>query len=246
MDPKERIRNAKENPSPYEDRYVAFVDVLGWSEIVERSVSDPLALSPVSEAAEIIKMAPEWAEETNEICRGAQKAGLDVAMDLRVSHFSDTFVLSTPADDIAEVPLWMMVGGLCRRLLECGHYTRGAIVRGLVRHTPGVLFGPAIIRAHHLESRVAKYPRIIISPEAETAFHAEYAVRHDFDGLKHLDILHPIKATADDIEKLQGLREMARGLSLRDASRLDLVAKHKWFLGYVEEKLKRATMELAG
>jgi hypothetical protein len=246
MDPKERLRQARENPSPYEDRYVALVDVLGWSEIVARSVTDPSALSPVAEGAEIISMAREWAEETNEITRAFREGDIELNSDTGVSHFSDTFVFSLPVDPTAEVTLRWMVGELCCRLLDCEHYTRGAIVRGLVRHTPSVLYGPAVISAHELESRVAKYPRILVSPEAEPALESEYLVRRDFDGMKHLDILRPIKATADDILRLEKLREMADRRALRDANRLDLVAKHRWFAGYVDETLERARREAAG
>jgi hypothetical protein len=246
MDPKERLRQARETPSPYEERYVALIDVLGWSEIIARSVADPGALPLVAEGAELISMARDWAEETNAITRALQNDFQQLNTDTRVSHFSDTFVFSLPIHVTAEATFRWMVGELCVRLLECGHYTRGALVRGLVRHTPSVLYGPAVVCAHQLESRVAKYPRILISPEVESAFETDSTVRRDFDGLLHLDILRPIKATADDIPRLEALRTMAETRAVEDADRLDLVAKHRWLLGYVNETLERARREIAG
>jgi hypothetical protein len=242
----ERLRNAKTNPAPYEERYVALVDVLGWSDIVERSVVDPGALSPVSEGAEIISMAREWAEETNQI---GHSLGEDTTfeMDIRVSHFSDTFVFSLPIGHTAVVVLRSMLGQLCVRLLECEHYTRGAIVRGLVRHTQSVLYGPAIIHAHHLESRVAKYPRIVVSPEAEQAFEGDdHSLRTDFDGLKYLDILRPYRPTLKDLEWLEGLHTLATRRAELDRANLERVAKHRWFASYVAETLERARGEVAG
>jgi len=245
MTPEERLRQARESPTPYEERYVALVDVLGWSEIVNRSVSDPTAMPPVAEAAEMISMARDWAERTNAISRDIS-VGQGLDLDVRVSHFSDTFVFSLPIGTTAEVVLMGMVGQLCINLLERGHYTRGAIVRGLVRHTADVLYGPSIIEAHQLESRVAKYPRILVTPEAEGAFEFGTALRTDFDGLKHLDFLRPYKPSAQQIAWLESLRDMADRRAAADAGHLDRLAKHWWFRGYVNETLKRAGEETTG
>ncbi len=121
MTPEERLRMAREHPAQYEDRVVALVDVLGWSELMKRSLFDPTALSTASEAAERMSMAGGWAEEVNEI----QKV-MDIGLvpDARGTNFSDTFVFSFPANEFAEVHVVGMVGGLCRGLLESGHYTR--------------------------------------------------------------------------------------------------------------------------
>jgi hypothetical protein len=245
MTPEERIRQARENPAPYEDRYVALVDVLGWSEIVARSVTDPSVLPHVAEAAELIGYAREWADNANTISRDfSPRHGGPLELDVRASHFSDHFVFSLPISSTAEVGLMGMVGQLCINLLDRGHYTRGAIVRGLVRHTPSVLYGPAVIEAHKIESCVAKYPRVVLTPEATAAFESEWGLRKDFDGLTHLDYLRPYKATVETVAWLEGLRATVDRRAEKDAARLDLLSKHWWFRGYVDEVLARARAEV--
>ena len=262
MTPEERLHQARESPVPYEERYVVLIDILGWSEIIKRSVSDPNAMSPIAHAAELIAQTRNWADNTNRL------AGKSVNTDIRVSYFSDTFVLSLPVGtevaDTAEGTLNDMVGEICATLLESGHYTRGAIVRGLVRHTSNVLYGPSVVEAHELESRVAKYPRILVSPEAEAAFNDKTSLRTDFDGLKHLDYLRPYKCTDPELFKLlehiirrykpldeqvvwlEGIRNMVDRRAKDNARHLGIVAKDMWFLGYVDETLNRARYEAAG
>ena len=139
-----------------------------------------------------------------------------------------------------------MVGQLCIHLLDRGHYTRGAIVRGLVRHTPSVIYGPSLIEAHRIESCVAKFPRIVVTPEAAGAFESDWFLRKDFDGLTHLDYLRPYKATAEHVAWLDRLKAMADGKADADAGRLDRLSKHWWFKGYVDEVLNRARAEVTG
>ena len=67
MTPEERLRMAREHPAQYEDRVVALVYVLGWSELMRKSLFDSTALSTASEAAERMSMAGGWAEEVNQI-----------------------------------------------------------------------------------------------------------------------------------------------------------------------------------
>jgi hypothetical protein len=237
MDPQERLRIARESPAPYEDRVLALVDVLGWSDLMRRSQVEAPILSDASEAAELMSMAPDWAQEVNQI----QKAMIDdIVPDARGTNFSDTFVLSYPADHLAEVNVVGMVSQLCRGLLERGHYTRGAVVRGPVRHTTNVLFGPAVVEAHRLESEVAKYPRVIISPSAAELFDMKVGIRTDFDGLMYLDLLGMYRPEAKDIEWLKGIRATIAAKMEADRDDLGRMAKHQWLLNRADESLLAA------
>ena len=81
-----------------------------------------------------------------------------------------------------------------RRFLLQGHYTRGAVVVGKLYHFGGTVLGPALIEAYNLE-KVAKYPRVIVTPTAR--YHsmqnqgAPTDIREDFDGIGYVHILAP-------------------------------------------------------
>jgi hypothetical protein len=236
MDPQERLRIARESPTPYEDRVVALVDVLGWSELMRRSVSEPAVLSAVSEAAVLMSMAPDYVQEVNQIQKTISEGHTP---DTRGTNFSDTFVLSHPIDRFAEVNVLRMVGQLCVGLLERGHYTRGAIVRGLVHHTTNELFGPAIVEAHKLESVVAKYPRVIVAPSAAELFDSKVGLRTDSDGLLYLDLLSLYHPKEEDILWLRNIRAQILAKMEADKSDLERMAKHQWLLNRADESLRR-------
>jgi hypothetical protein len=115
----------------------------------------------------------------------------------KATHFSDTIVLSCPADArIGWVAFVPRVQRLCTELLRKECLTRGAIVRGPLYHSDhGDIFGPALIDAYRLESKVAYYPRILIADSALPCVETEVlwrfcrTARTGSDGLKYLDIL---------------------------------------------------------
>jgi hypothetical protein len=237
MTPEERLREARERPQPYEDRVLALVDVLGWSDLMRRSLTDSAVLPAISEAAEMISMVREWADETNHIHKIAD---VGIEPDVRGSHFSDTFVMSFPPGDAVDVYVVLMVGALCRRLLESGLYTRGAVVRGPLRHTVSVLYGPAVVDAHILETKVAKYPRVILSPSVADLFESSIGVRTDFDGLAYLDLVGLYQPKPADLSWLEGIRSEVLRKIEADRADLDRLAKHQWMLRKVDESLAAA------
>ena len=85
---------------------------------------------------------------------------------------------------------------------------------------------------------------MVLTPEATAAFESEWGLRKDFDGLTHLDYLRPYKATVETVAWLEGLRATVDRRAEKDAARLDLLSKHWWFRGYVDEVLARARAEV--
>ena len=185
----------------------------------------------------LMGLAPDWVQEVNQIQKTTSS---DRTPDTRGTNFSDTFVLSHPADQFAEVNVLGIVGQLCTGLLERGHYTRGAVVRGLVHHTTNVLFGPAVVEAHRLESVVAKYPRVIVSPSAAELFDTKVGLRTDFDGLLYMDILGLYQPQEKDIAWLRDVRVQIVAKMEADKNDLERMAKHQWLLNRADESLRRA------
>ena len=147
----------------YEQRYIAFIDILGFKEIIRRSSSNqPEELSSIVKA---LMIDPSRLADDYEGTVDSEKK------DLRFNTFSDFVVFSC-----AETPegldlLIFLVWGLMRDWLSKRYVSRGAVTKGQVMHrsgqgdTPGMVFGPAFVEAYLLEQEVADYPRVVLSKE---------------------------------------------------------------------------------
>jgi hypothetical protein len=88
-------------------------------------------------------------------------------------HFSDSVVAHIPLrDNIGKIhcrAIYGVLGATAITFLSCMSHKwaiRGAIEIGLAMDIEGdEIYGPAIARAHTLESKVAQYPRIVIGEE---------------------------------------------------------------------------------
>jgi len=129
----------------YEDRYVLFVDMLGFSELVRSG---------------------QWqAKHVLAALAKAKRVSSPENDFMRSTHFSDCIVISVPADDLGFLNITQSAFFLAIELVQNRVLLRGGIVRGQLFHGKEHVFGPALIEAYELESRVAKTPRIILSKE---------------------------------------------------------------------------------
>jgi len=53
--------------------------------------------------------------------------------------------------------------------MDLGVFVRRGISIGPLYHDTNVVFGPALVEAYKLESRIAKFPRILVSDQVYTA-----------------------------------------------------------------------------
>lgn len=153
----------------YENRVVAFVDILGFKEVIQRSKNDPELVSRIFYALDVRK--DSWAEAYSkevEFTYGPE------FFDDRFHSFSDCIVMSV-SSRIEDVGLLIYsVFKICRQLLNQGFVSRGGIAMGDLYHhddsgedkksrrAPSMVFGPAFIDAYQFESSHADGPRVIL------------------------------------------------------------------------------------
>ena len=91
----------------------------------------------------------------------------------KLLHFSDMLVAYStaaagPVNDWNIMALYRMLGSVCNLIpsfLALRIPIRGAICIGTAVEADDIgFYGPAIAEAHHLESKVSDYPRIVVSP----------------------------------------------------------------------------------
>ncbi|KFN38722.1 MAG: hypothetical protein JU82_10410 [Sulfuricurvum sp. MLSB] len=135
----------------YEDRIVIFLDVLGWGNLVEKSVENTDVLTNI---ANIAYNAKDMSENLN-----SEK---EFPLFSRVTNFSDSLVISLSIDDLYPQRIEFFLMPLISAALHAGMFIRGGITRGAIYHDNNMVFGPALNKAYQLESKDANYPRIII------------------------------------------------------------------------------------
>lgn len=140
------------SPIPsYEQRLILFLDFLGFKEIVDETAADENKLRSLFKAYDLVS---EFRDKE------------EVYRSKRVSQFSDSVVVSYHVQEnsavfdlIADVSLTVV------DLANWGYLVRGAVTVGQLIHTEKYLLGPAMVRAYLMESKRAKFPRVIIDPQ---------------------------------------------------------------------------------
>lgn len=151
----------------YEQRVVAFVDILGFKEIIRSSQNNPDLVRRIFSALDVRKddWAAMYAAEV-----GLTKVPAD--FDDRFHSFSD-FITMSVRPEIEEIGLLIYsIFKVCRQLLGQGFLSRGGIAIGDLYHRdgsdsegteePSMIFGPAFIDAYLFESSHADGPRVIL------------------------------------------------------------------------------------
>ncbi len=129
----------------YRDCYLAFIDILGFTERVRASDTNE--------------------EQFNEVLRGLTQLDLynpgKTDSDDKGYLFSDNIAIVTKKDPTSLGRLVRRVHQIYGHLLSLKLMTRGAIVAGKLYWSESIIFGPALIEAIELEKK-AKYPRIAL------------------------------------------------------------------------------------
>lgn len=133
----------------YATRYVAFVDILGFREIITKSrTSDKM----VEELAKALK---SMGDRNTDLERS-------LGVEFKSQTFSDCIIMSEAVSAKGLSHLLYQIQELALSLLLKGILIRGGICKGGLYHEASVAFGPAILEAYRLESSVAHFPRVIL------------------------------------------------------------------------------------
>ena len=198
----------------YSDRYIAFVDILGFSNTVRNSITSPRQASELVKALD--RNHDRWVDPALKSTHGVYDA------DFKVTTFSDCTVMSVASTPTDLQYLLLMVTQFALDLMSNGLFVRGGIAKGLLYHSEKAVFGPAFLDAYALEHEIALYPRIVVDknthldyeknpiPEAFDEFILP-ALRYDEDGPIFVDVLAAYRIT----ERTYPSRVLLTGGSIR-------------------------------
>lgn len=186
----------------YEERLVAFLDILGFKKAVKESEED---LEKRTEIYEFIK-SYSGSNHTDQIFakfeRGdgtpstkEDRKNLSKIYKYSFTQFSDSFVFSVKARDRASVGCFpLLIAEFLKNAFDIGFLIRGGISFGSMIHEEnGPAFGPAFIHAYELESRQAVFGRVVVSDKAfqflsESSYGMLGFIETGYDKIKEITI----------------------------------------------------------
>ena len=138
----------------YEDRLVAFLDLLGFSKMVENRRDEDIEF--------VINLIPDMLR--------THRANI-LRDDLQITSISDSIILSVkanPDDNLKDLfNICVIIGRLQHELALNGYYMRGGISVGKLIHDSkrNLIVGPAYIKAYKLEVEKCIVPRVVIGED---------------------------------------------------------------------------------
>jgi len=147
----------------YTERYVAFLDLLGFRDLVLRSLNQEAKIT-VDQIRSVLDHPDPAGKE--QIVLG--RIGDISDSGHRLTAFSDSVVITTDPTEQGLMHLLHHVEKIGFRLARLHTLYRGGITRGLAYHDERHVFGPAIIDAYELEKR-AEVPRVLLSESVVAA-----------------------------------------------------------------------------
>lgn len=198
----------------YEQRIVAFIDILGFRALLDETVAkdgtdDQKRIDEVVRAYTSIR-------EIWELDKKSESLSLSTYSSKKVTIFSDSIVVSFKAEEPSEVFYTLLeIKWLIMRLLNHKILCRGAVALGKLIHRDEYIFGPALVEAYTLESKAALYPRVILdrnivdtgatfkSQDHTSRQEREYVeslLEKDSDGMYYIDYFFKAQSELDDPE----------------------------------------------
>lgn len=234
------------NDKKYQDRAILFIDLLGFKNTVNDSVSSEKLFKKVFRAVNSLYKAK------NDNYKGPLK-GKEIGVE--ISTFSDSLVISKELCEPGSFYyLLNMAYFAIIEIIESGFISRGAITVGKLYHDEKVIFGPAINDAYLLESKCAIYPRVIVQKDIvekmlqndhfnemdEERRWYDKILKEDEDGLFFIDFLTP-NYQFDDFESYCWLLGQMKKIiqdGLNSVNNESVKQKYIWLKTYFNKTLE--------
>ena len=145
-----------------EPRIVCFMDILGFSKMIDEYEENDTS-TVLQDIQKAFKQALDILKNSHQYSPNKEQIEF-----LEYKTFSDNICISLPyfdneTDFLANLNLVItFVRGLQYSLMGLGFFTRGGLSMGSYYSDDNMIFCKALVEAYHLESKKAKYPRIII------------------------------------------------------------------------------------
>jgi len=234
----------------YEDRLIAYVDILGWEDASNRLPPEKLveAVSVIHDVAhDFNEQERERLIKLHDPPRVSINQGY---LRIRAAAFSDNIAISEPKAFGTSI---FSIRKICLHLLQLGFLTRGAVCVGQLYHEDNMIFGPALNRAHAIEVREAVFPRIVVDNPVVMLLrnHPEFeleVIQDDVDKKYIVNLYRPAfreapaeiwRSVLDTYYKFPETLEVIRDNLNRFANDNRKLAKWKYIKNYVKKGKRR-------
>ncbi len=233
----------------YDVGFVAFIDVLGWSHAIERSVQDSELRTRMARVQSAVL------QRASEILDPNDSGAPSLRANTYGYQFSDANILAVPQRESTRagaefVALWCRL--IAREYFRAGLLVRGGVTIGRIFCEQGVCFGPALTRAYKLEQSAAQ-PMVVIDPcrKVQDYFcdeeqygalssegpHTNNLFAKTADGRLFVDYLRPDPCTNPryrplDVFQEDELSKLLEKFSTEKSDPLDVREKKSWFQRY--------------
>ncbi len=236
----------------YEDRVVAFIDILGFREHVKLTQGDSKHAKNLHHVLEFIS---DLKHDNDKGILSQKELGKEVSV------FSDSIVISYPLS-LASASFYLLLDiiHLQLEMMGLGILMRGGVTSGELYHNDNIVYGPAMIEAYELESRRAIYPRIVVNPKVieegiknalhdpqDELEHLSGLLEKDEDHQLFIDYMYQWQEIDNEYHYFEAL-DMTRTLIL-DQLKLQqdpgVLLKYNWLKRYYNNTLRKLAPEYA-
>ncbi len=138
------------------DKFIAFIDVLGFTNLVEQAEAEGGDFTRALELAAALGDRGDsdiYKDLGPTTCPCSTYVAKD--LDFQLTQISDCVVVSAEVSPAGLVNLISHCSGIAIRLLQKGALCRGFITRGAIHHEPGQFIGTGYMNAYKREAEVA-------------------------------------------------------------------------------------------